>query len=160
MTIDIAAALRRATDTTRALDVAEATRHIQEALGIRRADAETTGPQARRAEAEIEDAEIVAPPRRPGRSARRRPLAEVVSTLRDGRAATAELRGLRGLRPAPHVPVPEGARFEARHHAARPAPATSASTSPPRRPGPAPAASSSCCTAAPRRPRTSPPAPA
>ena len=115
MSIDIVAALRRATDATRALDVAEATRLIQQALGIRSADAEASAePQARRAEPEVEDAEIVAPPRRPDRRARRRPLAEVVRTLREGRAATANLRALHGPRPAPHLPLPDGARFEAR----------------------------------------------
>ena len=120
MSIDIVAALRRATDATRALDVAEATRLIQQALGIRSADADAeatgTAPQARRAGPEVEDAEIVAPPPRPARRARRRPLAEVVRTLRDGRAATANLRALHGLRPAPHLPLPDGARFEARSH--------------------------------------------
>ena len=119
MSIDIVAALRRATDATRALDVAEATRLIQQALGIRSADAEATGaaPQARRAGPDVEDAEIVAPPRRPGRRARRRPLAEVVRTLREGRAATANLRALHGPRPAPHLPLPDGARFEAHSYA-------------------------------------------
>ena len=117
MSIDIVAALRRATDATRALDVAEATRLIQQALGIRSADAEASAePQARRAEPEVEDAEIVAPPRRPDRRARRRPLAEVVRTLREGRAATANLRALHGPRPAPHLPLPDGARFEARSY--------------------------------------------
>ena len=106
MSIDIVAALRRATDATRALDVAEATRLIQQALGIRSADAERRPPSRRPAGPSPRSRTPRSSPRRarPDRRARRRPLAEVVRTLREGRAATANLRALHGPRPAPHLP--------------------------------------------------------
>ena len=115
MSIDIVAALRRATDATRALDVAEATRLIQQALGIRSADAEASAePQARRAEPEVEDAEIVAPPRRPDRRARRRPLARSCARCaRDARRPRTCAR-CTGRVPRRSLPLPDGARFEAR----------------------------------------------
>ena len=136
MSIDFSAAMRRATDATRALDVNEATRLIQEALGTRPASPDAPAPDATAARAslpgisvpgaktarapfpgkpasDVEDAEIVdAAPRPRTLGARiRRPLGQVVNLLREGRPAMPS-----GGRPAPTLPIPEGASFEARSY--------------------------------------------
>lgn len=117
MTTDFATAMRRATEATRALDVAEATRLIQQALGTLPAgDAPPAPRTARRWSLDplAETAETVGPA--PGRLRQR--LGAVVRGLRDGQRATDLLRAPVGPRPAPPVPVPPGAAFEARRHAA------------------------------------------
>ncbi len=114
---DLLSALRRATAATRASDPMEATRLIQAALAGAAAPEAAPQPAPRGQRPRLDpDAEIVEPlaPPRPGRL--RRPLREVLSTLRHG-------RGTVGLRPRPGPAVsapaiPDGARFEARSHAA------------------------------------------
>jgi poly(hydroxyalkanoate) depolymerase family esterase len=120
MNMDFAAAMRRATDATRALDVAEATRLIRQALGTL-PDAPATTPHRpapRRAplcDLLAEDAVTVEPDGSPPRR-RRRPLGEVVRGLREGRLKTGLLR-TPAPRPVPAPPVPDGAAFEARSYA-------------------------------------------
>ena len=115
MSIDFAAAMRRATAATRALDVAEATRIIRQALGKQPSEPHAA-PAARNAAtrpaAEIEDAEIV-----PGAE----PAAATPGAARSARwcaccAKAAAGPAPRGPRPVPPVPVPDGARFEARSY--------------------------------------------
>ena len=94
MSEDFVAAMRRATAAVRGLNVADATGIIQRALG---------GFAAPPGVAEA------APARRA-----RRPLREVVRTLRDGRRALGR-QGLR--RPIQEPPLPDGAAFRAEHYA-------------------------------------------
>jgi hypothetical protein len=120
MTTDFMAAMRRATEATRALDPASATRVIREALGAR-TQPDTAAPPApsgtRRPADGIDDAEILdaAPPRPSARP--RRPLGEVVRRLREGRIALPGLMETPGSRPTPPPPVAPGASFAWRHYA-------------------------------------------
>ena len=91
MSIDFAAAMRRATASTRAGNAADATRIIQDALAGR-----------------PDGGEISVPAARP-----RRPLGQVVKTLRQGRSAIDLLD--KGLAKAP--PLPDGAQFLTRSFA-------------------------------------------
>ncbi len=120
MSMDFMAAMRRATEATRALDVASATRVIREALGSgTRPEAAAPPPPsgAGRPADVIEDAEILdaAPPRPSARP--RRPLGEVVRRLREGRFALPGLMETPGSRPTPPPPVAPGASFTWRHYA-------------------------------------------
>jgi poly(hydroxyalkanoate) depolymerase family esterase len=90
MSIDFAAAMRRATASTRDGNAADATRIIQEALAGRPDPSE--GPAAPR---------------------QRRPLGQVVKTLRRGRTAI----GLLDQGSAKAPPLPEGAQFLTRSYA-------------------------------------------
>ena len=95
MTQDFTAAMRRATDATRAMDVAGATRIIREALGI------SAGAPPR-----IPAADFASPPV----PRRRRRLGEVVRLLKAGRRATEGLDA-RARRPVADLPLREGAAF-------------------------------------------------
>lgn len=102
MNTEFAAAMRRASQQTRAQNLAEATRLIQEALNGGPAAA---GSGARSGPDDVEN------PARP-----RRPLAETLNALRRGRPdAFAGLPGMAPGRPSRAAPAsPAGARFEAR----------------------------------------------
>ena len=118
MSIEFMASLRRATAATQALDVAGATRIIQQALAGHRDDPElppAANASGRRIHDDVEDAEIVGPgPRRP---VRRRPLGEVVRLLREGRASMRGQPVSPEVRPDTFPPMPEGASFALRRHA-------------------------------------------
>lgn len=112
MTPDLSAAMARATEATRASNLEEATRIIREALGLGAAPA--AEPRVAPSADRVGPASSLPLPR-PGFGARlRRPLREVVRLLKDGR-----LGAWNGAPApaAPAAPVPEGARFEARHFA-------------------------------------------
>lgn len=141
MNEDFVAAMRRATQATRASNVAEATRVIQDVLMGRAIPAEpnTTSPEILAAEAQSHpkpfqidpDADLVEPSEEPtmpvGRPSKalssmtsRKPLGDTVRILREGRLA-ANAMGLAGIGPtgsagraAPSV-LPEGAQFLTRH---------------------------------------------
>jgi poly(hydroxyalkanoate) depolymerase family esterase len=122
MSIDFMAAMRRATDATRTLDVTGATRIIREALGGRAAALEPTEAQSApraggRVHPEVEDAEVVEPSPPPRSAERRRPLREVVRLLREGRGSIPGFAEPRAPCPAAPPAVPEGASFELRRHA-------------------------------------------
>ncbi|MCC0066429.1 MAG: PHB depolymerase family esterase [Rhodovulum sp.] len=97
MSQEFTAAMRRATQATRAMDVAGATRIIGEALGI--GIGRDTGLPA------------MAPPEPAARPLRRR-LGEVVRLLKAGKRAIPGLDA-RAHPPLPERPVPEGATFAA-----------------------------------------------
>jgi poly(hydroxyalkanoate) depolymerase family esterase len=145
MTNDFAAAMRRAALSTRAYDVTEATRIIQDALmrqaGVGtyhapRPDLSSRESKSRPARRLIDpNAEIIEPSKAPepstaslGGSQRplrrlRRPLGEVLRILREGRLSTeafGSLTGLESLRTKPRCPAPpiaEGAQFVTRSFA-------------------------------------------
>jgi hypothetical protein len=145
MTNDFAAAMRRAALSTRAYDVVEATRIIQDALmrqaGVGtyhapRPDLSSRESKSRPARRLIDpNIEIIEPSKAPepstaslGGSQRplrrlRRPLGEVLQILREGRLSTeafGSLTGLESLRTKPRCPPPpiaEGAQFVTRSFA-------------------------------------------
>jgi poly(hydroxyalkanoate) depolymerase family esterase len=145
MTNDFAAAMRRAALSTRAYEVAEATRIIQDALmrqaGVGtyhapRPDLSSRESKSHPAVRLIDpNAEIIEPTKAPepstsslGGSQRpsrrlRRPLGEVLRILREGRLSTeafGSLTGLESLRAKPRCPPPpiaEGAQFATRSFA-------------------------------------------
>lgn len=107
MTSNFAAAMRRAALSTRALDMAAATRVIQDALAGR-SDASRATPVD------------ITPPQRgkqgPSPDRLRRPLGEVLKTLREGRlmgGASGSLPGINlpGMKRAAPPPMADGARF-------------------------------------------------
>jgi poly(hydroxyalkanoate) depolymerase family esterase len=138
MNEDFAAAMRQAALSTRASDLTEATRVIQDALSGRTAsrrstDADITPPPARSRPAPFTidpGAEIVEPSTKAATSSAqsdgteppqrlRKPLAETLRVLREGRLATGAFASLPGMSLpglAKHTPpiVPEGAEFLAR----------------------------------------------
>jgi hypothetical protein len=120
LSIDFMASIRRATEATRALDVAGATNIIRQALGGHPPDSAdaatlpTTPATARRPVPEAEDAEIVAPAPRLTRP--RRPLGEVVRSLREARHAMPGLREPLAPRPTAPPPMPDGASFATRRN--------------------------------------------
>lgn len=108
MTIDLAAAMRRAFDQTRAGNLAGATQSIQSAL------AGEAAPQTEAETGPVIDHVPAEAPRgsgsQPGRARHRLPLGDAVSLLRAGRPGF-DAGGAAGKRT---VPVPGGARFESR----------------------------------------------
>lgn len=103
MTSDLAAAMRRATELTRAFNLTEATNVIQAALSGAQP---TPAPQALRGQPLGVPPNTRAKPRTL-RNRILRPLGEVVRTLKEGRAKVLDVP--RAKRPA--VPVPAGAQF-------------------------------------------------
>lgn len=112
MTTDLVAAMRRATELTRAFDLSEATRVIQDALAGRTRDAADARPNDRRQQPVMlpERRDDVAACRAP-KGRKRWPLAEVVQTLK---GATV-LRAPAARHPAPSIP--DGAQFLSRSFA-------------------------------------------
>ncbi|MDR4308644.1 PHB depolymerase family esterase [Chelatococcus sambhunathii] len=123
MNIEFATAMRRASEQTRAQNLVEATRLIQQALngrpGAAEAGTDGTAPRLDSPSSTLRDeaADASAGASRPPRV--RRPLGETLRTLKEGRLNLDAFAGLPGAvsgglqgRAAP--PPPEGARFEAR----------------------------------------------
>ena len=112
MTTDFAAAMRRATDLTRALNVSEATRVIQQALA---GGSNTPAPP------ESDERQALEAPKADASRSRMlgnrilRPLAEVVRTLKEGRTALVDAPHARH----PTTSVPDRAQFIARSFACK-----------------------------------------
>jgi poly(hydroxyalkanoate) depolymerase family esterase len=103
MTSDLSAAMRRATELTRAFNLTEATKVIQTALSGRQHAPAAQGFRGKRLETQVE-AETMP---RTRRQRILRPLGEVVETLKEARARL--LDAPRAKRPV--VTVPDGAQF-------------------------------------------------
>ena len=119
MNQNFVAAMRRATQATRAFDLAEATGIIRDAVSSDRAPAEARQrgnlPHLLPRHVEVSDSPdrpAEAPPRAAGPRVLR-PLGEVVRRLREGRLALrTRLPGIAKPR-TPALPMPEGAQFQA-----------------------------------------------
>jgi poly(hydroxyalkanoate) depolymerase family esterase len=116
---DLVAAMRRATQATRALNLAEATSIIQDAIMTRKAPQEARPPRSVPQLSAPSNDKAADSPERPAAAAFRasgprlpRPLGEVVRRLREGRLTLrhAPLSGVAQPR-APALPIPEGAEF-------------------------------------------------
>jgi poly(hydroxyalkanoate) depolymerase family esterase len=126
MNHDFVAAMRRATQATRAFDLAEATSIIQGAVARYAAPADSSAGPLRSlphlfGPSRAEPEQVPAPPDRPVATPvrapaprLRKPLGEVVRRLREGRL-TLRRAPLPGAVPprAPALPIPEGAEFRA-----------------------------------------------
>lgn len=129
MNRDFATAMARATEATRASNLDEATRIIREALGLGTVPAPLARlrldpPLDSPADPPLAPAPDVAQPLMPsplsppGLGSRlRRPLRDVVRLLREGRKGAWNPAPAPVAPAAPPVPVPQGARFEARQFA-------------------------------------------